>query len=57
MDVREGRGEWSFLGATENVGGCLRPEFEKGVRFGYMFERIQFLKFEVWEDDFGEKRL
>jgi hypothetical protein len=57
MDIEADTGIWNLVGATENVGGCLRPVFGKAVRFGYMFERIQFLKFEVWEDNFVEKTL
>jgi hypothetical protein len=54
MDIEADTGIWNFVGATENLGGCLRPVFGKAVRFGYMFGKRNKMSLNLTSEKHGD---
>ena len=44
-------GQWRRIGQTETVSNNLNPIFKKKISIEYQFQKLQRLKFTVYDDD------
>ena len=42
---------WVKIGQTETIKNQLNPDFETALEFEYFFEKLQKLKFVIYDDD------